>query len=99
PLVARVLVNRLGNPAHRHARGPRPRPGGRIVDLELVEKRIGVQTREALDEMRLRAGPAKARLAAKVRRLDHERAAFPAAPRVAFVLTEIRREMWTAIHR
>src|SRR5258708_1018069 len=82
-LVAGIFVDRLVALAHWNNRGERPRPYARIIDGELVHERVGVSAGEFLDEVQVRAGVRETRLALEVDRVDHQRVAFPVAPRIA----------------
>src|SRR5215831_2562338 len=82
-LVAGIFVDGLIALAHRNNHGERPRPYARIIDDELVHERVGVSAGEFLDEVQVRAGVRETRLALEVDRVDHQRVAFPVAPRIA----------------
>jgi hypothetical protein len=71
-----------------------PRPvRRRIVHREPIEQRVGVDASEALDDVQVLARTAEARLVGEVRRVDHERVAFPASDRVAHPLAHGCRQM------
>ena len=99
PLVAGVLVDRPVGLRHRIRHGPRPRPRRRIVDREAIVERVGVDAREALDEVQILARSAEVRPVGEVRRVDDQRVALPAAARVAHPRAEARGEMRTAVER
>lgn len=52
--VARVLVQDVVDPRHRHLGGPRLRKRRRIVDRERIQQCVGIEAAEPLDEMELR---------------------------------------------
>ena len=88
--MAGELVDSTVGPRHGQLTLPGPRVGCRIVDLELVEQRVRLEQTEALSEAQVAiprevaAGIAVVAVAVgKVRGLDHERVAFPAADRIA----------------
>src|SRR5262252_1702521 len=86
PIVAFVtgeLVDRSVGPNHRVGHGPGPRPRRRIVYREAVLEGVGIEAREAFDEMEVRAGAAEARLVGEVGRVDDERVALPVSARIA----------------
>ena len=64
---------------HRNLRAPRARPGGRIIDRELIEDRVGVDAREAFHHVQRLAGSLEARLVGEVSGLDDKRLALPTA--------------------
>jgi hypothetical protein len=65
-----VFVDRIFALAHGNHCSPRPRPHRRIVDRELVEESVGVGAREALDQVRVRAGVWQAGFAFEIRGVD-----------------------------
>src|SRR5215467_12698161 len=81
--VAGIFVDGLVALAHRNNNGEWSRPYARIIDGELVHERVGVSAGEFLDEVQVRAGVRETRLALEVDRVDHQRVAFPVAPRIA----------------
>ena len=97
--MAGVLVERLVRRRHQHLRGPRARPGGGVADRELVEQRVGVQPREALDEVRAGARIAERGLGEEVAGRDDQRVALPARARVADPLADARGQMRPAVER
>jgi hypothetical protein len=82
PLVACVLVYRLGDPRHRELHRPRLDPRERIVDGELVQQRVTIHQRKLLSERELLARAAKHHRA-EVRRRDDEGVAVPICTRAA----------------
>src|SRR6478672_9010510 len=82
-LVTGVLENRLTGGLHRQLHAPRTGKRRRIVDRELVEQRIDVCPRKALDQVQFRARAAEVRLVGEVGRVDNERLPFPVADRIA----------------
>src|SRR5713101_5135575 len=82
-LVARVLVHQLAALPQRKLRRPRTRPRRRIVGGEAVVDRVGVDAREALDEVQMFARASEFDLLRKVDRVDDERGAFPVSARIA----------------
>src|SRR5262249_18001821 len=85
--VTGVFVDRIVPLRHRNHGGPWSRPRARVVDRELVEERIGVGARKALDQVRVRTGSCKARLALEIFRLHNERSPLPVAARHPLPLT------------
>src|SRR5471030_148767 len=82
--VARVLVEVLAlalEILHRNHRRPRAAPRIRILDGELVIDRVLVRAPEALRELHVLGGSLEGHALeiGEVRRLDHERVAFPMA--------------------
>jgi hypothetical protein len=51
--VAGELVYRLIDPMQMQYGGPGPRPHRRIVNRELVRQRVGVNRREAFDDVQV----------------------------------------------
>src|SRR2546425_2514699 len=87
-LVARVLVELLVGRGHRNPTGKRARERRGVVNGELVRQRVGIDTRELLDETQVLGGShleaaradasaERGRLVGEVRRLDDERVSFP----------------------
>ena len=82
-LVAGVFVHLiLGRPHVLHG-GPRRGEGFGIVHRVLVAQRVRVDARKALGEDHVRPRAAEAGVRREVRRLHHQRVAFPASARVA----------------
>ena len=61
---------------------PRLCPHRRVVDRELIEERLGVNPRKALDDMQVPRRRAESRRVGEVRRVDHERVALPVTDRI-----------------
>src|SRR5207248_1563186 len=78
---------------------PRPRPCRRIVDCELINERVRIQTLEALGEFHILAASAKWILVREIRGLDDKRVAFPMASRVPLPQADILSKMGTPIRR
>src|SRR5262245_8364942 len=76
-LMTGVFVDRLFALPHRNHGGPGLGPHRRIVDSEFVLQRIGAGAREALDQVRIRAGARKIRPALEIDRVDDKRVALP----------------------
>src|SRR2546425_4194140 len=55
----------------------------RIIDCELVDERVGVETPETFDEPHVRAGSSEGRLIREIRRLDDQPVAVPMTNRVS----------------
>ena len=107
PLVARVLEQPAVELRHRNRGGPRLRVVHWIVDRDLVVDAVGVHAREALDHPRLLACRSEDQRGAvvgggdvlHVRRLDHQRIAFPTAAGVAQPLTDAGTYVRTPVQR
>src|SRR6185436_9317414 len=82
-----------------HRKRPRLRPGVRIVEGHRPLHRVGSQDREALGHLELVARSAVRRLVGEVRRLDHERVAFPMPSPVTDVLADAPGHVRTPIER
>jgi hypothetical protein len=88
--VTREFVNAIARPRHGQLALPRERERGRVVDLELIEQRRGIEQAEALDQVQM-AVPSKiaagiavvASLIGEVRRIDDQRLPFPTADLIA----------------
>ena len=81
-LVTGVLVDaRVGRGPDVLAT-PRLCPHRRVVDRELIEERLGVNPRKALDDMQVPRRRAESRRVGEVRRVDHERVALPVTDRI-----------------
>jgi hypothetical protein len=87
PLVTGVFVDGIPTLAHRNHCCPRSCPHRRIFDSELVEKRVSVGAREALDQVRVLARVGQAGFALEIRRVDNQRVSLPVAARVSLPLT------------
>ena len=72
---------RLSLPSFRKCRG--------IVDRKFVENRVGIETREALDQVQILVGAAEVSLVREVGRVDHQRIAFPTAARISQPLADV----------
>src|SRR5207302_702164 len=90
----------------RHFTFPRLRERGRVVDLESIEQRVGVEKTQSLDDVKI-AVPSEvaARVAVEsagvveVRRVDDQRLARPSTDRVARPSPHRRRQMRTPVER
>ena len=87
-LMARELVDRRAARHHRHSDRPRLGAQLRVVNHELVLKRVGVNASESFDQAQLRSGALKARLPVALGRLHDQRVAFPVSARSARPLSE-----------
>src|SRR5260370_40095113 len=67
-LVTRELVDPFLGLHDRIRHGPRPRPRRRILQGKAVFEGIGVEARETLDQMQIRARPAEGRFVREVDR-------------------------------
>src|SRR5262249_38522043 len=65
----------------------------RIVDRELVQKRVGIKPLETFGQPHIFARATESSAVREVRRLDDERVAFPMASRVSFQLANLLRKM------
>src|SRR5438445_9399059 len=88
--VARIFVDQALRLYHWHLRGPRLRPGRRVVDRERVQQVIGIDTRETLDEMHVRPGASQRRVLVEVLCVDDERGALPVTGGLAGPLRDVR---------
>src|SRR5437867_1227059 len=82
---------------HGDLHGPRLCKCRRIVNRELVKKRVRIQALEAFREPHVLAGSSEGRLVCEIRRLDDQGIAFPMAARVSFPLADILWKMRTPI--
>ena len=87
-LMARELVDRRAARHHRHSDRPRLGERLRVVNHELVLKRVGVNASDSFDQAQLRSGALKARLPIDLGRLHDQRVAFPVSARSARPLSE-----------
>src|SRR5262245_29446111 len=78
---------------HGNLHGPWLRKCFRVVDRELVQKRVGIKTLETFSQAHIFACATKSSSVCEVRRLDDERVAFPMASRVSFQLANLLRKM------
>ena len=98
-LVARELEDRPFGLRQRRFRRPRLVPRRRILDRELVVDHVVGHAREALGHLHVLARAAERVLAVEVRRLDHQRVAFPAAARESDPLPHALRRLRPAVER
>src|SRR5690606_25467953 len=98
-LVTRRLEDRPDRLFHRILARPRPHPGVRIVDRELVEDPIVRNPRQTLGDDEMLARAAKRSLSGEVRGRDHERIAVPVTARRALPLANLLRQRRAAVER
>src|SRR5712691_4903131 len=106
-LVARVLEHLLVGLPHRQGHGPGLGPDRRVVDGVLIQKGIRVDAAEPLGEPQVlvwtvsKAAQTQrpGALAPEFLRLDDEGVTVPAAARLAFPLTDIRRKARPPVER
>src|SRR2546422_5107297 len=82
---------------HGNLYGPRLCKCRRILDCELVEKRIRIHAPETFDETHVLARSPESRLVREIRGLDNQGLAFPMAARVSLPQPDILWKMRTAI--
>ena len=87
--MTRVFVHRAVGASERHQRRPGLCERARIVDRELVDDRVTVETTESFDEMRVCRRAAETRFAKEVGRFDDERCTLPATQLVSGELSEL----------
>ena len=87
--MAREFVDVAGRPRHRQFALPWLGERRRVVDLELIQKRIGVEKTEALDQVQISvpaeiaAGvPVEAAAVVEVRGVNDKRVPLPATDRI-----------------
>src|SRR5262249_15201700 len=99
-LVAPVLERRLRLILRQvHRERPRLRPRGRIIERDRPLDLVGADRLEPFDETQLLARSAVGRLRQEVRGLDDQRAAVPAAARVAHVRFDLRPDVLASVER
>src|SRR5258708_348467 len=81
----------------RNLDGPGLRPGGRIVNRELIGEGVRIETFEALGKFHVRAASPKRVLVREIRGLDDKRITLPMASRVALPQANVRWKMRTAV--
>src|SRR5438105_15227477 len=82
PLVAGVLVHRKIRAAQRNQGGPRAGPRIRIDHRVLVLQRVGIEARQAFDQLHVAGGPSPPPLFLGIGRFDHQRIALPVSSRL-----------------
>src|SRR5215831_13732038 len=95
--MAGVLVYRTWCLLHRNLAGPWPHEGLRIVDGELVKKRVLIEAGETFGQAHILSRSSEVRFVREVRRFDDESFALPPAPGVAKPLMNTRRQMRAGI--
>src|SRR5262249_4706909 len=73
-------------------------PHSRIFDQDLVRKSLWPGACPALDQVQVLARPEHVGLGTEVGHIDHERVTLPMAARIAEPLTDVGRQVRTAIH-
>src|ERR1051326_4909271 len=84
---------------HRNLRSPRTRPGGIVFNRKPILNRVGVGSREPLDDSQILAGTSQRVFAVEVRGLDNKRIAFPMSARIADPLPDISRDVRPIVER
>src|SRR5438552_12522885 len=92
-LVARILIKLTATlpPGDRDC--PGPGPGCRIIECNFVIECVRFETRDALDHVQVAGGASEICFVAEIRRIDHERVAFPVSARVTHPLPDTRVEV------
>src|SRR5687768_3206692 len=85
-----LVLTVVAQPWHPH--GPRSRERGRILNRELVVELVRTGPPELLRDLQLITCALKSAATREIGRLDDQRVAFPAAPRVTPVLSKSRSE-------
>src|SRR5262249_28730550 len=91
--MAGVLEKRIPALRDGNFHSPWFRKCVRIVDRELVQKRVGIKPLEMFGQPHIFARATESSPVREVRRLDDERIAFPMASRVSFQLANLLRKM------
>src|SRR5215831_6807267 len=91
--MAGVFEERTLASRHRNFHSPWLRKSLRVVDRELVQKRVGINTLETFRQPHVFACATESSSVREIRRLHDERVAFPMAARVSFQLTNVLRNM------
>src|SRR5580704_5445688 len=98
--AAGVLENGSVHTTHRNDGRPRLRPGGRIIDGELVLDRILVDPREALSDLQsFGIGVAVGGFRSEICSFHHKRVALPMTAAVAMPFMDICRNVRASIQR
>src|SRR4029453_12139894 len=99
PFMAGKFVQPVVTLSQRNDDGPELRPGGRIVERDLVVDGFGRTPRETLDEMQVFGSAHEVALRREVRRLHNQRCPFPPPARITVPMANPFREMRPAVQR
>src|SRR5262245_60335486 len=87
--MAGVFEERTLASSHGNFHGPWLRKCLRVIDCELVQKRVGIKALETFGQPHVFARATESSSVREIRRLDNERVAFPMAARVPFQLANL----------